>query len=88
MKVTSCSKEILHKSSKCIYPGTTIPVRYQSQTGHDPHGYNPVELSTPLPLGAISVAVKQAINRALNATRGTSVAIKQAINRFTLNTEQ
>ena len=28
-----------------------------------------------------SVAIKQAINRALNATQGTNVAIKQAIYR-------
>ena len=28
-----------------------------------------------------SVAIKQAIYRALNVTQGTSVAIKQAINR-------
>ena len=34
-----------------------------------------------MPRKDTSVAIKQAINRALNATQGTNVAIKQAIYR-------
>ena len=68
LKSFVCSKSLLHiKSSKCIFPDTTCPLSKSTRTRSTRLQYP--ELSTPLPLGAILVAIKQAIYWALNATK-------------------
>ena len=45
------------------------------------HRLQSCEPSTPLPKGAILVAIQQAITQALNAAQGPNIAIKQAITQ-------
>ena len=68
--VISCSKCHTLKTSTQTVSVQVQPVRYQSQPGQDPYGYNPVNYHWARS-HQLSVSIQTlAINRALNATEG------------------
>ena len=62
------------QSSKRIYPGTIHLLSKSTRTQSTRLQF--VKLSMPLPLGAISIAIKQAFNQALKATQGPKHSYK------------